>query len=221
MDLFTIAFSLFLLMDPVGNIPLYISFLKNVKRGRQNAVIFRELLIALGVIILFSFLGEGLMDFLSIQNDTIQIAGGIILFLISLKMIFPKAHHETEDMPHDGEPFIVPLAIPLVAGPSVLAAVMIYTKQETSNWVMIGAILLAWLASLLILLSAPWLKDRLGWRGIAACERLMGLILILISVQMFLAGLASFMGRVQNGETPSFPGRCERADVSLQIDDKL
>jgi multiple antibiotic resistance protein len=131
------------------------------------------------------------MRFLNVQNDTIQIAGGIILFLICLKMIFPPSCDPSENLPHEAEPFIVPLAIPLIAGPSVLAAVMIYARQE-KNWVMLCAILLAWAVSLLVLLLSSHLKQILGWRGILAIERLMGLILTLIAVQMFLSGLAAF-----------------------------
>jgi multiple antibiotic resistance protein len=192
MSLFSIALSLFLLMDPIGNIPLYISFLKRLSPHRQRHVIIREMLIALGIIIAFTFLGEGLMRLLHVDNDTIQIAGGIILFLICLKMIFPPDHDGTESLPHDTEPFIVPLAVPLIAGPGVLAAVMIYAKQE-SEYVMVGAILFAWAASLVILLASSFLKKVLGWRGIVAMERLMGLILTLIAVQMFLSGIRGFM----------------------------
>jgi multiple antibiotic resistance protein len=193
MNLLSIAFSLFLLMDPLGNVPLYVSFLKGLPPKRQRWVILREMTIALFIIILFSFLGNGLMDFLHVQHDTIQIAGGIILFLICLKMIFPAPHNPGENIPHEAEPFIVPLAVPLVAGPSVLAAVMIYGRQETSEWIMVGAILIAWLVSLVILLGSSFLKKILGWRGILAMERLMGLVLALIAVQMFLSGVSAFI----------------------------
>ncbi len=192
--LLSVAFSLFLLMDPIGNIPFYISFLKGLDPRRQRYVIFREMIIALFIIVLFNYLGDGLMRFLHVENDTIQIAGGIILFLLCLKMIFPPPHDPNESLPHEAEPFIVPLAVPLVAGPSVLAAVMIYTKQET-NVIMMGAILLAWAASLIILLASSFLKTVLGWRGILALERLMGLILTLIAVQMLLSGISSFIQR--------------------------
>lgn len=195
MTLFSIAFSLFLLMDPIGNIPFYISFLKGLNPQRQRWVIFREMVIALAIIILFNFIGDGLMHFLKVQEDTIQIAGGIILFLICLKMIFPPPHDPNDALPHDTEPFIVPLAVPLVAGPSVLAAVMIYARQETDNVIMIGAIFIAWAVSLAILLASSALKNVLGWRGIIACERLMGLILSLIAIQMFLTGLSAFIHR--------------------------
>lgn len=195
MHVLSIAFTLFLLMDPIGNIPFYISFLKGLDPQRQRVVIFRELIIALFIIILFNFVGDGLMKFLKVENDTIQMAGGIILFLLCLKMIFPQPHDPNEAIPHDTEPFIVPLAVPLVAGPAVLAAVMIYAKQESSSLVMVGAIMIAWLASLIILLASSYLKQILGWRGILALERLMGLVLILIAVQMFLSGLGTFIGR--------------------------
>jgi multiple antibiotic resistance protein len=192
MSLLYIAFSLFLLMDSIGNIPLYLSFLKKVPHKRQKVIIIRELLIALGIILVFSFIGNEFMSFLKINEDTIQIAGGIILFILCLRMIFPQARGETEQPPHLDEPFIVPLAVPLVAGPAVLAAVMIYTRQENDPLIMIGAILLAWFATLVVLLLAPFLQKILGWRGITALERLMGLILILIAVQMFLSGLSCF-----------------------------
>jgi MarC family membrane protein len=183
-------------MDPIGNIPLYISILKGMNPKRQRVIILRELVVALAIIIVFAFLGNGLMDFLKIECATIQIAGGLILFLLCLKMIFPPPHETHEIPPHnETEPFIVPLAVPLVAGPGVLAAVMIFAQQETHPLVMVGAILIAWIASLLILLCSSFLKRILGAKGIIALERLMGLILILISVQMFLSGLGSFLQR--------------------------
>lgn len=163
-SILSIAFSLFLLMDSIGNIPLYISVLKGVDIRRQRYVITREMLIALFIIILFSFIGNGLMRFLNVTHDTIQIAGGVILFLLCLKMIFPPPHEPRDLMPHDTEPLIVPLAVPLIAGPAVLAAVMIYSHQEINQLVMIGAIFIAWAASLLILLASSYLKNILRWR---------------------------------------------------------
>lgn len=183
-------------MDPIGNIPLYISLLKDFDARRRRKIIIRELLIALIVIALFTFIGDGLMRFLHIGHDTIQIAGGLILFLICLKMIFPSPVRDKGALPTDPEPFIVPLAIPLVAGPSVLAAVMIFAKQETA-YVMMVAILLAWGASLLILLGSTYLQRLLGSQGILALERLMGLILTLIAVQMFLSGLSVFLRTIR------------------------
>lgn len=199
MNLFSIAFSLFLLIDAVGNIPLFISFLKGINPARQRAIILREMVIALFIILLFSFAGELLMSFLQITPDTIQIAGGIILFILALKMVFPPAHDPNEALPHDSEPFIVPLAIPLVAGPAVLAAVIIYTNQEANHLIMMGAIMLAWGASLLILILAPSIQKIFGSKGITALERLMGLLLTLIGIQMLMNGVSSFITRQTTG----------------------
>ena len=190
--LFSLVFSLFLLMDPIGNIPMYVSLLKDLPHKRQRIVIIRELTIALFVIILFIFLGEYLLELLHVGESTILISGGLILFMIALRMIFPKGKDSVSSHPEEGEPFIVPLAIPLVAGPSVLAAVMIYSHRE-SSFILVSAVFIAWLFSTLILISAPLLKKILGNRGVIACERLMGLLLTLMAVQMFLDGIIPFL----------------------------
>ena len=177
-------------MDYIGNVPIFIALLKGIPKKRQYKIIIRELIIALGIIIAFVFFGEAILNLLKISSQSIQMAGGIILFIISLKMIFPKTRND--DIPTTkGEPFLVPMAIPLIAGPAILAAVMIYSKQLKGNWIIIGAVILAWLATTGVLLLAPKLKQLLGNRGLAACERLMGLILILIATQMFSEGLHS------------------------------
>lgn len=193
LQILSTAFTLFLLMDPLGNIPIFISVLKDINPKRQQRIIIRELLIALGIIIFFHFLGDLLLDFLNIEQSTLLIAGGIILFIIALKMIFPGRKDPDVDISPEKEPFIVPFAVPLVAGPAVLAAVMLYSHEHDNQWITIGAIVLAWGISTLLLMSATYLKKLLGVRGLIASERLMGLILILLSVQMFLSGLALFL----------------------------
>lgn len=193
-SLFTISFALFLLMDPVGNIPIYISVLKDIGPKRQRIIIIRELLIALGVIILFTFIGEYLLEILNVGQETILIAGGIILFIIALKMIFPNGTSYGTSEIEKEEPFIVPLAIPLVAGPSVLAAVMIYSHRESTP-LLISSICIAWTISTLILFASPFLKRILGSRGISACEKLMGLLLTLMAIQMFLEGITLFLNK--------------------------
>lgn len=190
-QLFSMTFTLWLLMDSLGNVPLFLSLLKNIPPERVRPVILRELFIALGFILFFAALGDVLFDILGIHQDAVQISGGIILFLIAIRMIFPSQEKTTVDSKM--EPFIVPLAIPLVAGPSVLTAVMVY-GQQTAWPITWGAILLAWLATVLVLLSGVTLKKILGDRGLMACERLMGLVLTLMAVQMFLQGLRLFFG---------------------------
>lgn len=194
MNMFSMAFALFLLMDPIGNVPIYVSVLKDIDSKRQQRIIVRELIIALIIIILFEFLGDALLGFLNVTMPTILISGGIILFLIALKMIFPGKKDPEVEIHQAKEPFIVPLATPLVAGPAVLAAVMLYSGQHKNEPLLpLTAIVIAWAASTLILLSSSLWKKVLGWRGLVACERLMGLILTLIAVQMFLEGTHMFM----------------------------
>ncbi len=192
-QILSLSFALFLLMDPVGNVPIFVSVLKDISPKRQRVVIIRELLIALGIIILFNFLGNFLLDLLNVERPTLLISGGIILFIIAIRMIFPVSN-ELESMGSARkEPFIVPLAVPMVAGPAVLAAVMLYSYQDKNEWITVSAIVIAWAASTLILLSAPYLKKLLGTSGLIACEKLMGLILVLLSVQMFLEGIQLFL----------------------------
>jgi len=187
--LFSIAFSIFLLIDPIGNIPGFLVSLKEIAPKRQIFIILRENIIALILILGFNFLGEPLMKFLNISHEIVGIAGGIILFLTALRMVFPSMDAFSKKI--DKEPFIVPLAIPMIAGPAVLAAVTLLASQE-NDLLMTGAIILAWFVSLVILISAPFLNRVLGERGIIACEKLMGLVLILIATQMFLAGVRDF-----------------------------
>lgn len=181
----------FLLMDPVGNIPIFISVLKELPPKRLKIVIFRELVIALTFIVGFYFIGEWLMKFLGVADYTLRISGGIILFLIAIKMIFTDGA-EKADKKLNYEPFIVPLAVPLVAGPAILSAVMIGGQASGSHSITLTAILIAWGISTLILLCSSILQRALGEKGLHACERLMGLILILLSVQMFLDGVKHF-----------------------------
>lgn len=191
--IFGISFSLFLLMDPVGNIPIYISLLHKLELKRRQFVIFREKLIALLIILLFAFFGSGLLRILGISHVAIHLAGGIVLFVMALKMIFPQKTSFAESFALEGEPIVFPLAVPLVAGPSVLAAVVIYSLQVDHFIPLIISVFIAWAISTSILLFSTYLQKWLGLKGILAIERLMGLILMLISVNMFLEGVNLFL----------------------------
>jgi MarC family membrane protein len=186
---------LFLIMDPLGNIPFFLSLLKDVPPKRRRRVMVRELLIALGVLLAFLFGGKHLLQLLQLTPDSISIAGGIVLFLIGIRMVFPPADGGgIFGKPGEGEPFIVPMAIPGVAGPSAMAALLLLTNTQpvrTADWVI--ALLLAWLATSVILLSATYLFRWLGESVLTALERVMGMLLIALSVQMFMAGVASFL----------------------------
>lgn len=188
-SIFSIAFALFLLMDSFGNIPIYLSILKDIDEKRRVTIIFREMIISLALIIIFALFGNNFFSFLGITTKSMQISGGIVLFILGLKMIFPNKNDSSFGL--QGEPFIFPLAIPLVAGPAVLAAVMIYSHQNLSEINLIISIFIAWLATTIILLLAGKLSSWIDPRGLSALERLMGLILIMIAIEMVIKGLNS------------------------------
>lgn len=188
------AILLFLILDPLGNIPVFLSLLKPLPPQRRRIVLARELLIALGVLFVFLFAGQYVLQVMHLRQESISIAGGIVLFLIGIRMIFPPPEGLMGEIP-DGEPFIVPMAIPLVAGPSGMAAVMLMGSNEPDrlgDWSL--ALLLAWAATSAILFSATWLYRLLGSRALAAIERLMGMLLVALSVQMLLDGVSAYLG---------------------------
>lgn len=194
MDIVSAATLLFLVLDPLGNIPIFLSVLEDVAPERRTRVLLRELLLALLVLMAFLFFGQYLLGFLQLSEHAIRIAGGIILFLIALKMVFPvrRSAHTAEDV--QGEPLLVPLAVPMIAGPSAMAVVMLLATrnpERMTEWVL--ALLAAWLLTSVILLSATGLKRFLGRRGLIAMERLMGMILVIIAVQMFFDGIQTFL----------------------------
>ncbi len=188
MSLLTLTLILFLIMDPIGHVKAFLACVQNVEPKRQNFIIWREMFIALGFMLFFDALGEFIFDLLSISDTTVYLASGLILFLVAIKIIFPKPDAE-EIQPQEGEPFIVPMAIPMVAGPALLATIMLYSESETRVMPMLAAIILAWLASSLILINSKKILGLLGASGVTACEKLMGMVLVLISVQRFAAGV--------------------------------
>ncbi|MDU0353690.1 YhgN family NAAT transporter [Paraglaciecola aquimarina] len=192
MDTWSAAITLFLIMDPLGNLPVFMSVLKTIEPKRRRIVLARELFFSLLIMFAFLFSGQAVLDFLSVSQETVSIAGGIILFIIGIKMIFPQPDGVTGLEPGE-EPFIVPLAIPMIAGPSVLAALILLANQDHSrmlDWSMaLGG---AWLVSATILMLSSTFHRILGERGLIAIERLMGMILIMISIQMFLDGVGKY-----------------------------
>jgi len=188
------GFLLFLIMDPLGNIPLFLSQLRHVVPERRRRVLVRELIIALLVLFAFLFGGSYVLRALQLRQESVSIAGGIVLFLIGVKMIFPPRDGNMFGSAPGGEPFIVPMAIPGVAGPSAMAALMLMTNSNpgrTADWSL--ALFCAWLATALILLSSTALFRWLGESVLTAIERLMGMLLVALSVQMFLDGVVVYL----------------------------
>lgn len=195
MELFSAILTLFLVMDPLGNVPVFLGHLRDVAEGRRTRVVARESLIALLILLGFLLFGPTLMGLLHLGPASLHIAGGVLLFLISVGMIFPGAGHLdlTAAQPVDGEPFIVPLATPLFAGPSTMATIMILSAQRERLWLWATALVAAWAAAAAILMMSSLLSRLLGRRGLLACERLMGMVLTVVAVQMFLDGVKLFL----------------------------
>lgn len=192
MTILTAALLLFMVMDPFGNILLFLSAMKQVDPARQTRVVIRELLFALIALVTFLFLGQYFLGVLNISEPALTASGGIILLLIAIKMIFPPEQNPRREE-IDGEPFIVPLAIPYVAGPSALSTVLLFMSREPHRWPeWLTAVLAAWLATSAIILTASYLRKHLGRRGLMAVERLMGMVLITIAVQMLMNGIHQF-----------------------------
>ena len=195
MDILSAAVMLFLIMDPMGNLPVFSSILRHIPKERRRKVLIRELLVALFIMLLFLYAGELILNFLGLQQEAILISGSIILFLISLKMIFPPEGGLASFTSAAGdEPFVVPLAIPMLAGPSLIATLILFAHQDTSrmsDWTI--AVILAWGASAVILGLGEYLEKLIGDKGLTAIERLMGMLLLMISVQMFLNAIKGFM----------------------------
>jgi multiple antibiotic resistance protein len=195
MSLLSAAVLMFFVMDPLGNVPFFLSALRHVEPARQRFVIARELLIALGVLVFFLFAGQYVLAVLHISETALRISGGVVLLTIALRMIFPTRDNSLrEDV--TGEPFIVPLAVPYTAGPSALATELLLVSREPERWpVWLGAVLLAWLATAVILYFATGVSRYLGERGLIAIERLMGMLLITVAVQMLMDGLSQALPR--------------------------
>ncbi|WP_041246576.1 YhgN family NAAT transporter [Brumicola nitratireducens] len=192
MEILSAATMLFLIMDPLGNLPIYMSVLKTIDPKRRRVVIIRELVIALVILMVFLHSGQALLDFLKIKQETVSIAGGIILFIIAIKMIFPRPGG-IMGLPAGEEPFIVPLAVPMIAGPSTMAALILLANQEPNKMTQWSvALFAAWLISAIILTMSNTFHRVLGEKGLNAIERLMGMILVMIAIQMLLNGIGRY-----------------------------
>lgn len=190
---------LLLVTDPVGNIPLFVSLLRGVEPRRRARVIVRECVIALAVLLLFAIFGRPLLDLFGLSDRSLNIAGGVILFLIALHMIFRSGEGMFGDRP-SGEPFIVPLAIPAIAGPAAIATVVLQVSRAPGRlleW--IAAVTIAMAVLLVTMLFAERISRRLGERVLVAFERLMGLLLTAIAVEMLLRGIEGFVRLLQSG----------------------
>ncbi len=187
MEAFALGVTLFLIMDPLGNIPIFLAVLKNVEPARRQRIILREAIIAYGIMSLFLFSGPGILKALGLSREAVAIGGAIVLFIVAIRMIFPSRGGVMGDEEEGEEPLIVPLAVPLLAGPSLLATLILTVENDPQHiWEVFFAMSGAWAIASVILIASPFFYRILQNRGLKAVERLMGMILISISVQMLL-----------------------------------
>lgn len=193
MSIYTFAVTLILVMDPLGNIPVFLSILRKFDAKIQNKIILRETFIAFIVLTIFLFFGRYILHSLSITTPALSIAGGIILFLIAIRMIFPSNRFGLTEEDCE-EPLIVPLAVPLTAGPSAIAVLLLFAARDPKQMpsLFLG-VLISCAIFLGVMLAARYLMRFLGRRGLIAIERLMGMILTTIAVQMFITGVVEYL----------------------------
>lgn len=192
MTLIAATATLLLILDPFGNIVMFNAILSRVPAERRRRVMVREVLIAYGILMTFLLVGGQLLNFLGLEQSSLSLAGGIMLFMIAIGMVFPKSgvnlSHEGDD-----EPFIVPLATPLIAGPSGMAFLLLLASQHPerlTDWML--AVTGACGFSAAVLIGGERLLQLLGAKGMRAIERLMGMILTLVAVQMILNGISLY-----------------------------
>lgn len=191
-DIAAAAATLFFVMDPLGNIPVFNAVLSRFSPQRRARITARELVIALVILLVLLFAGTAILDFLGLSQPSLSIAGGVLLFIIALKMIFPSSAGEVAS--EKDEPFIVPLAMPMVAGPSTIAILLLLSSTEPERiWEWCTALVIAWAATTLLLTASPFLLRVLGSKGLRALERLMGMLLVLLATQMLLNGVREFV----------------------------
>ena len=191
-DIAAAAATLFFVMDPLGNIAIFNGVLSRFPARRRAQITARELVIALVIMLVLLFAGTAILNFLGLTQPSLNIAGGVLLFIIALRMIFPGAAGEIAT--EKDEPFIVPLAMPMVAGPSTIAILLLLSTTEPERiWEWCTALVIAWAAATLILTASPFLLRVFGDRGLRALERLMGMLLVLLATQLLLNGVREFV----------------------------
>ncbi|SEK27369.1 membrane protein, MarC family [Roseateles sp. YR242] len=184
---------LLLVLDPLGSLPIFIPIMRNVPKERRIKVALREVGIAFTVLLVFMFLGDSFLRLMHLSERSLEVAGGVILIIIAIRMIFSHPGESAYGVEMGREPFIFPLAVPLLAGPSAMATVLLLASRQPdriAEWV--GALFTAMVISFLALILADRIRKLLGDSVVSALEKLMGLVLTAIAVEMILAGLKRY-----------------------------
>jgi multiple antibiotic resistance protein len=196
MSVWSIALTLFLVANPIGNTPAFVSLVKDFEFERQRKILFREAIISFLLAVFFLFIGDHFLEAIQIAPYAVSVSGGTLLFLVALKMIFPPKMPNGKDKKPQ-EPFIVPIATPLISGGGVLSTIMIYSAKEQNDLKIFFAIIIAWIGVTLVVVSSAYLQKILGRRGLLALEQLMGMILAMISMEIIVKGILMFMKELQ------------------------
>ena len=191
MSIWQLALTLFLVTNPLGNSPTIIALVKDHSLRGQQKILFREAIFSAILAFFFLFLGEIFLQGLRIEPYALTTSGGVLLFVVALKMIFSDRRETKLEAPKQ-DPFIVPIATPLLSGAGLLTTVMLFSKQESNDWKVFWAIFIAWIGVTFVLVTAPYLQVILGKRGLAALEQLMGMLLAMMSIEMVVNGMRLF-----------------------------
>lgn len=191
--IFANALTFFLIANPVGNSPAVLALVKDYDFVKQRTILFRESIFALILALFFQYFGEAFLGLLQIQDYAVTMTGGILLLIVAMGMIFHQAESSNTAQQAKQEPYIVPIATPIISGPGLLAVIMLKSKLANDNVKISLAILIAGIGVTFILTTAPYLQKLLGKRGLAALEQVMGMILALISVEMLVKGVTLYL----------------------------
>lgn len=192
MSAFALALTFFLVANPIGNSPTILALVKDFPFERQKKIIFREGVIAFIIALFFQFFGELFLGMLRISSFALSLTGGSVLFIVALQMIFHKPE-DPKNIQLKQEPFIVPIATPLISGPGLMTMIMVSSRAESDDFKISMAILLAWVGVMIVMVCAPYLQKLIGKRGLTALEQVMGMVLGLISMQMIVNGAKLFV----------------------------
>lgn len=189
------AFSIFIITNPIGNSPAILTLVKDFPLQKQRTIVIREGLIGLGIALFFLFFGTWFLGLLSLEEYALALCGGLLLFFIALSLIFPSPKEEKEKSSNK-EPFIVPIAIPLLTGPSLIAIIMLFSKDSAGFIKVLLGLLIAWLGVMPILIFTPYLQKAFGKKGLLLLEQLMGMILSFMAIEMILKGIRLFINQL-------------------------
>lgn len=191
-SIWQLALTLFLVANPIGNTPAFVALVKDFEFKKQTQILFRESIFSFLIAFIFIFIGEPFLKALQIQDYSLSLCGGILLTLVAINMIFPPLE-SAGDTKIKQEPFIVPIATPLITGGGVLSTIMIYAGREQNDTKIALACVIAWIAVTIIVVSAAYLQKILGKRGLLAMEQLMGMMLAMLSMQLIVNGMQKFV----------------------------